>query len=273
MDYDGRFIMQKTVDWSLLNDGMTIPVSACARIADEHQWPAYVVLSDRSLHHLAIEKPTTLAAFGNTFGVGEHKRDTFGAQFIEIIKEYAPAHEELPFPEAMPEVPVIEKPVSYMETQKQLHAKAYAPWSKEEEQILTSYFHRGLSTKEIAELMNRNSGGISSRIKKLGLEKPVTKMSETARKTYELLGTGLNPQQVADKRKLVEATIYDHIAELIENDFMKASDFVSYIAYDKITEAIRNVQSGKLSEIKTLCGDEISYADIKMVLADLRKNR
>ena len=30
MDCDGRFIMQKTVDWSLLNDGMTIPVSACA---------------------------------------------------------------------------------------------------------------------------------------------------------------------------------------------------------------------------------------------------
>ena len=33
MDYDGRFIMQKTVDWSLLNNGMTIPVSACAPIA------------------------------------------------------------------------------------------------------------------------------------------------------------------------------------------------------------------------------------------------
>ena len=30
MDYDSSFIMQKTVDWSLLNDGMTIPVSACA---------------------------------------------------------------------------------------------------------------------------------------------------------------------------------------------------------------------------------------------------
>ena len=29
MDLDGSFIMQKTVDWSLLNDGMTIPVSAC----------------------------------------------------------------------------------------------------------------------------------------------------------------------------------------------------------------------------------------------------
>lgn len=30
MDYNDSFIMQKAVDWSLLNDGMTIPVSACA---------------------------------------------------------------------------------------------------------------------------------------------------------------------------------------------------------------------------------------------------
>ncbi|MBO5591519.1 MAG: hypothetical protein J5913_00950 [Prevotella sp.] len=35
MDYDGGFIMQKAVDWSLLNDGMTIPVSACAML---HVW-------------------------------------------------------------------------------------------------------------------------------------------------------------------------------------------------------------------------------------------
>lgn len=30
MDFDNGFIMQKTVDWSLLNDGMTIPVSVCS---------------------------------------------------------------------------------------------------------------------------------------------------------------------------------------------------------------------------------------------------
>ena len=30
MDYEGRFIMQKTVDWSLLNDEMTISVSVCS---------------------------------------------------------------------------------------------------------------------------------------------------------------------------------------------------------------------------------------------------
>ena len=32
MDYDNGFILQKTVDWSLLNDGMTIPVSVCVSI-------------------------------------------------------------------------------------------------------------------------------------------------------------------------------------------------------------------------------------------------
>lgn len=72
------------------------------RIADEHQWPAYVVLSDRSLHHLAIERPTTLDAFGNAFGIGEHKRDNYGTAFIEVIKEYATDQDNLPLPDAAP---------------------------------------------------------------------------------------------------------------------------------------------------------------------------
>ena len=78
------------------------------RIADEHQWPAYVVLSDRSLHHLAIERPTTLDAFGNTFGIGEHKRDNYGTAFIEVIKEYATDQDNLPLPDAAP-VPMTEE--------------------------------------------------------------------------------------------------------------------------------------------------------------------
>lgn len=30
MDYETGFVMQKMVDWSLLNDGMTIPTAACS---------------------------------------------------------------------------------------------------------------------------------------------------------------------------------------------------------------------------------------------------
>ena len=37
MDYEGGFILQKNVDWSFLNDGMTIPTAACSlfKIWDE----------------------------------------------------------------------------------------------------------------------------------------------------------------------------------------------------------------------------------------------
>ena len=58
------------------------------RIADVNHWPAYVVMSDRSLHALATERPTTLQAFGNIFGIGEHKRDTYGLEFLAVIREY-----------------------------------------------------------------------------------------------------------------------------------------------------------------------------------------
>ncbi len=58
------------------------------KIADANNWPAYIVMSDKSLHALATERPTTIQDFGNIFGIGDHKRDTFGEQFITAIKEY-----------------------------------------------------------------------------------------------------------------------------------------------------------------------------------------
>ena len=65
-------------------------------IADEIKYPAFVVMSDKTLHALATDMPTTLEAFGNTFGIGEHKRDTYGERFVEVIKHYAPVEEEAP---------------------------------------------------------------------------------------------------------------------------------------------------------------------------------
>lgn len=57
-------------------------------IARESKVPAYVVMSDKTLHALAANKPTTLLAFGNTYGIGEHKCNTYGVRFIEVIKKY-----------------------------------------------------------------------------------------------------------------------------------------------------------------------------------------
>ena len=69
------------------------------QIADESHWPAYIVLSDRSLHALATNRPTTLEAFGSTFGIGEHKRDAYGQRFIDVIRRHESERANLPFPD------------------------------------------------------------------------------------------------------------------------------------------------------------------------------
>ena len=141
-------------------------------IADENHWPAYVVMSDKSLHALATEKPTTLLQFGNTFGIGEHKRDTYGERFLAVIREFSETHVDLPFPESVTIETSVRKNTdapTYMEQQKQLHAKAYAPWTDEDDNLLSQYYKEGKSVKELMEIFARNSGAIKSRIRKLGL--------------------------------------------------------------------------------------------------------
>ena len=54
-------------------------------IAEEIGKPAYIVFSDKSLHALASEKPTNLFLFGNTYGIGEHKKTQIGERFVDLI--------------------------------------------------------------------------------------------------------------------------------------------------------------------------------------------
>ncbi len=58
------------------------------RIANDNGWPAYVVLSDKTLHELAAKKPQTLEAFSDIHGIGKHKLEMYGEQFIAVIKDY-----------------------------------------------------------------------------------------------------------------------------------------------------------------------------------------
>ncbi len=57
-------------------------------IARENKWPAYVVMSDKSLHALAAECPVTVEDFGNIFGIGAYKRETYGERFTAVIREF-----------------------------------------------------------------------------------------------------------------------------------------------------------------------------------------
>ena len=57
-------------------------------IADEINKPAYIVLSDKTLHALAQRRPTTLDDFGEISGIGQYKKDTLGERFTALIREH-----------------------------------------------------------------------------------------------------------------------------------------------------------------------------------------
>ncbi|MBP6889042.1 MAG: AAA family ATPase [Candidatus Moranbacteria bacterium] len=57
-----------------------------------------------------------------------------------------------------------------LEKVRRAHARAYRPWTNEEEEELKKLFNRGKLVKEIAIVLGRQIGGVRSRIKKLGLK-------------------------------------------------------------------------------------------------------
>ena len=57
-------------------------------IADEIGKPAYIVLSDKTLHALAQSRPTTLDDFGEISGIGQYKKETLGERFTALIREH-----------------------------------------------------------------------------------------------------------------------------------------------------------------------------------------
>ncbi|SHK42815.1 DNA helicase RecQ [Fibrobacter sp. UWB12] len=58
------------------------------QIAEENNWPAYVVLSDRTLKDLAYKAPITIDELQDVFGFGEMKIRKFGQQFVDAICDY-----------------------------------------------------------------------------------------------------------------------------------------------------------------------------------------
>jgi ribonuclease D len=51
--------------------------------------PAYMVCPDRTLEHLARERPATLEALRGIYGLGESKINSFGEELLEALREAA----------------------------------------------------------------------------------------------------------------------------------------------------------------------------------------
>lgn len=93
-------------------------------------------------------------------------------------------------------------------------------------------------------------------------------LTESDESTQILFETGLQPQEIAEKRKLSINTIYNHISNLIFHK--KIHNINNLLAEDKqkiIHQKVKNYKNESLPSLKKSLPESISYNDIKIMLA------
>ena len=103
------------------------------------------------------------------------------------------------------------------------------------------------------------------------LQKVITikrlELTENLQTTLDLYLKFKDVKVVAQKRGLAETTILGHIVDLVQLQQLKAEDVVSEQKIRLITEANLRLKTKRLKELKEALPPEISYEEIKCVLA------
>ena len=58
-----------------------------SEMASEKGVPAYIIFSDKTLKHLASDKPYDKISMLEVNGIGEKKYEQFGEEFLDLINE------------------------------------------------------------------------------------------------------------------------------------------------------------------------------------------
>ena len=95
---------------------------------------------------------------------------------------------------------------------------------------------------------------------------------DTKEITYRLFRQGKNIEEIAKERELVSGTIAGHLEHYVRLGAVKIEQLVPKEKIMKITRYVQANGSDKgLTAIKAALGDEVSYADIRLVLAAGKK--
>ena len=157
-DYDGRFFaveckwrnhLPKDIEKELL------PAERMAffqQFSTERHMPVYLLLSigglpndPDSLYFTCIDKEFSLETLSNSIIPSKDcLLEKISGLFVTV------------------------KHSNHMQEQKALYPNAYKPWSEDDDELLTKQYKEGASIKELMSLFQRNRGGITSRLRKLG---------------------------------------------------------------------------------------------------------
>ncbi len=126
-------------------------------IASEKRMPAYTVFSDTALVDMVHKHPTSMDEFLDVSGVGVTKQKEYGPVFLAVFRDgREPNDAMIDFHQTISE-------------SKRPQSGAGSAWMPEEERQLREEFESELPIEEIARKHERSTGGIVSRLRKMGL--------------------------------------------------------------------------------------------------------
>ncbi len=198
-------------------------------IADNLKVPPFVVFSDATLKDMCIKYPLNKIEILKVSGVGEHKAEKYGNEFIEVIKNYIEDNNL--------DINII-KPTDYdLEDDLKSHSKPYNKNNKSENKD----DKKTEETKEIKE--------------------------DTRDKTYKMYQEGKTIKEIASERGLSASTIEGHLIYCAKLGYeIKFSDFISPDKEELILKIYKDIGGNKLKPIKEALPPDITYTEIKFAL-------
>ena len=102
---------------------------------------------------------------------------------------------------------------------------------------------------------------------------PSKKKGDTHAETYKLYKEGKTVADIAKERNLTVQTIEGHLAKFVRRGDIKIEELVGREKIVIIESAVKDYTSGSITPIKQKLGDDISFGEIRLVMAGLGISR
>lgn len=110
------------------------------------------------------------------------------------------------------------------------------------------------------------------KVKKEKVEKPKKEKVDTKGLTFKMFREGKTVKEIAEERSLTIGTVENHLAYFVGQGELQVDELVS-VQHQKIIRGIVKSfdKAYSLSEVKNLLPNDYSYAEIKLVIADMNR--
>lgn len=200
--------------------------------------PAYIIMQQKALMGIVNLLPDTPQALEAVPYFGAKGVEKYGLEILGIVRNYMKEH-QLKRPE-----------IKFVTVDNE---------TKTNEQGTTGSVMAVKSTE-----VTRGEKGEGRAAKK---DKEKDEMKDTKEISYEMFCQGLSLEEIAQIRELVPGTIANHLEYYVRLGKIKVEEIVAEDHIQKIRHYLEAHGFNGLVAIKAAMGDDVSYSDIKFVLA------